>query len=102
KTILMVTHDPNVARAGDRILGIEGGVIKTEMEPTQMAEETSSATIVDTLRARIMSINVQLEKLDDAFRGRMMDGDAYVEQRQRLKATGKILEEELHRMGVTT
>jgi putative ABC transport system ATP-binding protein len=102
KTILMVTHDPNVARAGDRILGIEDGVIKTEMEPTQMAEETSSATIVDTLRARIMSINVQLEKLDDAFRGRMMDGDAYVEQRQRLKATGKILEEELHRMGVTT
>ena len=102
KTIVMVTHDPNVARAGDRILRIEDGVIKARMEPTHIAEEASSVTIVDTLRTRIMNINAQLEKLDDAFRSRMMDGDAYVEQRQRLKETGKILEEELHRMGVTT
>jgi hypothetical protein len=43
-----------------------------------------------------------LEKLDDAFRSRMMDGDAYVEQRQKLKETKNILDEELHRMGVTT
>ena len=102
KTIVMVTHDPNVARAGDRILRIEDGVIKAQMEPTQIAEEASSVTIVDTLRTRIMNINAQLEKLDDAFRSRMMDGDAYVEQRQKLKETKNILEEELHRMGVTT
>jgi len=102
KTIVMVTHDPNVARAGNRILRIEDGVIKAQMEPTQIAEEASSVTIVDTLRTRIMNINAQLEKLDDAFRSRMMDGDAYVEQRQKLKETKNILEEELHRMGVTT
>ena len=102
KTIVMVTHDPNVARAGNRILRIEDGVIKAQMEPTQIAEEASSVTIVDTLRTRIMNINAQLEKLDDAFRIRMMDGDAYVEQRQKLKETKNILEEELHRMGVTT
>jgi ABC-type lipoprotein export system ATPase subunit len=102
KTIVMVTHDPNVARAGDRILRIEDGVIKAQMEPTQITEEASSVTIVDMLRTRISNINVQLEKLDDAFRSRMMDGDAYVEQRQGLKETKKILEEELHRMGVTS
>ena len=102
KTIVMVTHDPNVARAGNRILRIEDGVIKAQMEPTQIAEEASSVTIVDTLRTRIMNINAQLEKLDDAFRSRMMDGDAYVEQRQKLKETKNILDEELHRMGVTT
>jgi putative ABC transport system ATP-binding protein len=102
KTIVMVTHDPNVARAGNRILRIEDGVIKAQMEPTQIAEEASSVTIVDTLRTRIMNINAQLEKLDDAFRIRMMDGDAYVEQRQKLKETKNILDEELHRMGVTT
>jgi putative ABC transport system ATP-binding protein len=102
KTIVMVTHDPNVARAGNRILRIEDGVIKAQMEPTHIAEEASSVTIVDTLRTRIMNINAQLEKLDDAFRSRMMDGDAYVEQRQKLKETKNILDEELHRMGVTT
>jgi len=102
KTIVMVTHDPSVARAGDRILRIEDGVIKAHMEPTQVVEETMSVSYVDTLRTRISNIDAQLQKLDDAFRGRMIDGDAYVEQRQRLKQTRRILEEELHRMGVTT
>ncbi|MGC9346176.1 MAG: ABC transporter ATP-binding protein, partial [Candidatus Bathyarchaeales archaeon] len=34
KTIIMVTHDPSVARAADRILRIEDGIIKMALTPT--------------------------------------------------------------------
>ena len=102
KTIVMVTHDSNVARTADRILRIEDGVIKAQMEPAQIAEEVVSVSYVDTLRTRIANIDAQLQKLDDVFRSRMISGDFYVEQRQRLKQTRQSLEEELHRMGVTT
>ena len=36
KTIIMVTHDPSVARATDRILRIEDGVIKMALAPTEV------------------------------------------------------------------
>jgi putative ABC transport system ATP-binding protein len=102
KTILMVTHDANVARSADRILKIEDGVIKAQMEPTQMGEEVISVSYVDTLRTRIANIDAQLIKLDEAFRSSMIDGDTYVEQRVKLKRTKQSLEDELHRMGVVT
>jgi putative ABC transport system ATP-binding protein len=102
KTIVMVTHDANVARACNRILRIEDGVIKAELEPTQIVGEVSSLSIVETLRNRVSSVEMQLQKLDEAFRSRVIDGDTYVEAHQNMKLTKKTLEEELHRMGVTT
>ena len=102
KTIVMVTHDANVARACNRILRIEDGVIKAELEPTQIVGEVSSLSIVETLRNRVSSVEMQLQKLDEAFRSRVIDGDTYVEAHQKMKLTKKTLEEELHRMGVTT
>jgi hypothetical protein len=91
-----------VARASDRILKIEDEVIQSRMEPTQIVEEVVSDGYVDTLRTRIVNIDAQLQKLDEAFRSSMIDGDAYVEQRQKLKRTRQSLMEELHRMGITT
>jgi putative ABC transport system ATP-binding protein len=102
KTILMVTHDATVARAADRILKIEDGVITAQMAPTQLVDEGVSVSYGDTLRTRIANLDAQLIKLDEAFRGGMIDGDTYVEQRVRLKHTRQSLEDELHRIGVTT
>ena len=36
KTIIMVTHDPSVARVSNRILRIEDGVIKTALAPSEV------------------------------------------------------------------
>jgi putative ABC transport system ATP-binding protein len=41
KTVILVTHDPTVARACNRILRIEDGVIKAETSPTNISEEDS-------------------------------------------------------------
>jgi putative ABC transport system ATP-binding protein len=100
KTIVMVTHDPTVARAADRILKIEDGVIKATLTPAQTMKEDSGDSYVNQLRARLDEIDVQLVKLDKNFKTGKIDGDEYVERRQVLKQTKISLTEELHRMGI--
>jgi len=102
KTIVMVTHDPNVARHGDRILRIEDGIIKAAMTPAQIVEPVAAVSYVDQLRARLADIDAQIEKLDQDFKAGKIGGDEYAEQRQRLKQTRAGLQDELHRMGVVT
>jgi len=99
KTIIMVTHDPAVARAADRILRIQDGVIKTAVEPVG-AEVTGPAAYSEMLRGRIAEIDSQLARLDTGFRGGKMTGDEYVERQTRLRRTRSVLAEELHRLGV--
>jgi len=100
KTIVMVTHDPNVARQGDRILRIEDGTIKAALTPAQILEPVAAVSYVDQLKSRLADIETQLEKLDKDFREGKISGDEYAEQRQKLKQTKEGLQDELHRMGV--
>jgi len=100
KTIVMVTHDPRVAKAAHRILRIEDGIIKGAFMPDQVLEKETAVSYVDQLRARLTDIDKRLEKLDEEFRAGNISGDEYVEHRQRLKQTKAGLEDELNRMGV--
>ena len=102
KTIIMVTHDPSVARAADRILRIEDGVIKMALTPSEVIVEEKASSYIDQLRARIAEIDEQLKQLDEEFKAGKISGDEYVEKRQNLKNTKDSLKEELHRMGVVT
>ena len=102
KTIIMVTHDPSVARAANRILRIEDGVIKMALTPSEAMVKEETVSYVDQLRARIAEITVQLEQLDRDFRSEKMGGDEYVQKRQSLKQIKDSLREELSRMGVIT
>jgi putative ABC transport system ATP-binding protein len=102
KTIIMVTHDPSVARAADRILRIEDGVIKMALTPSEVILKQEAVSYVDQLRARITEIGGHLEQLDRDFRNEKMSGDEYVQKRLSLKQMKDSLREELSRMGVIT
>jgi putative ABC transport system ATP-binding protein len=102
KTIIMVTHDPTVARAADRILRIEDGVIKMALTPSEVIVEEKAVSYIDQLRARIAEIDAQLQQLDEDFKAGKVSGDEYVQRRQSLKQMKDSLKEELHRMGVVT
>jgi len=102
KTIVMVTHDPSVARAAHRILRIEDGVIKMTLAPSEAIVEERAVSYTDQLRARIGEINEQMLQLDEAFRSSKISGDEYTEKRIKLKQTLGSLREELSRMGVVT
>lgn len=100
KTILMVTHDPSVARASSRILRIEDGLIKTSLAPSEVIVHEKAGSYVDHLKERVTEINVQLTQLDSDFRTEKISGDEYVQKRQSLKQIRDSLKEELSRMGV--
>jgi putative ABC transport system ATP-binding protein len=102
KTIIMVTHDPSIARAADRILRIEDGVIKMALTPSEVIVEEKAVSYIDQLRARIAEIDAQLEQFDEDFKAGKISGDEYVQRRQSLKQMRDSLKEELHRMGVVT
>ncbi len=100
KTIIMVTHDPSVARVAHRILRIEDGVIKMSLTPSEVIVEEKAVSYTDQLRARIGEINTQLLQLDEDFRVGKITGDEYTDKRLKLKQTLGSLREELSRMGV--
>ena len=100
KTIIMVTHDPSVARASSRILRIEDGLIKTSLAPSEVIVRENAVSYVDQLKARISEINLELDQLDRDFKTEKINGDDYVQKRQCLKNIRDSLKEELSRMGV--
>ncbi len=100
KTIIMVTHDPSVARASNRILRIEDGQIKTALAPSEVIVREKAVSYVDQLKERINEINAELEQLDSDFKSDKISGDDYVQKRQSLKQIKDSLKEELSRMGV--
>jgi len=102
KTIVMVTHDPGVARVAHRILRIEDGVIKMALTPSEVIAEEKAVSYVDQLRARIGEINDHMVQLDEDFKAGKIGGDEYMDERMKLKQTLASLREELSRMGVVT
>lgn len=103
KTIVMVTHDPSVARVSNRILRIEDGIIKTALAPSEVigqGQTQEAHSYVDQIKGRIIEINTQLTQLDSDFRTEKIDGDEYTTKRQMLKHIRDSLKEECSRMGV--
>jgi putative ABC transport system ATP-binding protein len=100
KTIIMVTHDPSIARISNRILRIEDGIIKTALAPSEAIGQEKAVSYVDQIKDRIMEINTQLTQLDSDFRTDKINGDEYVNKRQSLKQIRDSLKEECSRMGV--
>jgi putative ABC transport system ATP-binding protein len=99
KTIIMVTHDPRVARVAHRILRIEDGVIKIALAPSEVVIEEKAGSYSDQLKARMDEINAHLLQLDEDFKADKITGDEYTDQRTKLKQTLGSLREELSRMG---
>ncbi len=100
KTVIMVTHDQNVARTADQIMRIEDGVIKASLTPSQVAGSETSAGYLDQLRKRMGELEQQLQQLDNDFKKGRISGDEYADQRVRLRQVRAGIQDELQRQGV--
>jgi putative ABC transport system ATP-binding protein len=101
KTIVLVTHNPLVAAATERILRIDDGEIKAAYTPAELEADAEGRTVsyVDQMRQRIKKLKGELSDLDKKFKSGDVTGDEYVEERLRLKAAIQGLEDEVHRHG---
>jgi putative ABC transport system ATP-binding protein len=102
KTTVIVTHDPNVARAADRIMKIEDGSIKEVLTPSNFDLSTSAFSYIDQIKARLHDLDMELNELDEMFRKSKISGEEYMNRRTRLLNIKMGLQEELHRAGAVT
>jgi len=65
---LVSGNNISVARAADRILRIEDGVIKMALTPTEAIAEEKAVSYIDQIRARITEIEEELLQLDEDFK----------------------------------
>jgi len=100
KTVIMVTHVQNVARAADSIMRIEDGVIKASLTPSQIAGVEASGSYLDQLRRRAVELEDQMRRLDEDFKAGRIGGDEYAEQRLQLKQIRGGVQDEMQRQGV--
>lgn len=99
KTVLMVTHDPSVARQCDRIYRIRDGQIISVQSPT--ADDQSEATSrVDVIRERLIEIKAEIARLDEQVKAGTIDLGVFAGRRTALVDRQKMFEEELHRLGL--
>ena len=101
KTVIMVSHDPNIARVADRILRINDGVVQADVSPTAETHGSHGGDYSEHLRNRVSEIEATLAGLDGQFKQGVIDGDEYVKQQTALNNTVAVLRDELHRLGVT-
>jgi len=100
KTVIMVTHDQNVARVADHIMRIEDGAIKASLTPSQIAGPEVSTSYLDQLRKRVVELEAQMKQLDEDFKAGRINGDEYSEHHVRLKQIRAGIQDELQRQGV--
>jgi putative ABC transport system ATP-binding protein len=99
KTVIMVTHDPNIARISDRILRIHDGVVQADVASLGDSD-AHTGDYSKLVRARIGEIEADLAGLDSQFKQGVITGDEYVKKQTNLTNTVDVLREELHRMGI--
>ena len=99
KTVLMVTHDPSIARQCDRIYRIQDGQIRSVQVPSQ-DDAATSVSRVDIIRERLSEIDAEIGKLDEQARSGEIEMGVFAHKRVDLADRRRIFEEELHRLGM--
>lgn len=99
KTILMVTHDPSVARQCDRIYRIRDGQIISVQEPT-VDDQMGATSRVDVIRERVVEIKTEIARLDEQAKAGTIELGVFAGRRTHLADRQKMFEEELHRLGL--
>ncbi|MDH4215237.1 MAG: ABC transporter ATP-binding protein [Candidatus Thorarchaeota archaeon] len=99
KTVIMVTHDPSIARQCDRIYRIRDGQIISVQSPTA-DQEMGAASRVDVVRERLQEIKEEIARLDEDAKKGGIDLGAFAARRVKLTDRQKLFEEEMHRLGL--
>lgn len=98
KTVLMVTHDPRIARQTDRIYRIMDGKIVSVQKPSE-SEESNVEVMLQMYKDRLQETDQEIDETMQMFKEQRIAPDNFAERWHNLHQTKNFLEQELHRMG---
>ena len=98
KTVLMVTHDPRIARQTDRIYRIMDGKIVSIQKPSE-SEESNIEIMLQMYKDRLQETDQEIEDIMTMFKEQRIDPENFAERYHNLHQTKAFLETELSRMG---
>ncbi|MHA1588142.1 MAG: ABC transporter ATP-binding protein [Candidatus Thorarchaeota archaeon] len=98
KTVLVVTHDPAIARQTDRIYRIMDGTIISMQKPSESAA-ASAALMAQMYKDRLVETNIEISDLQLMYKKQNIDAANFAERWHNLNQTKHFIEQELHRMG---
>ena len=100
KTVVVATHDPRVAREGDRVFLLEDGVLKGVYRPSELATDIeSSKTVSEYVSRRIEEIRRELARLVEEFRKGAIDPESFIKRYNRLKTLEEVFTDEFRVRG---
>jgi len=100
KTCIIATHDYMVARAADRILRMEDGLIVGEYLPEEAVMGPAGAVSPEEeLARRVEQVKARMSRLEEAFRRCELSAQEFVARYSELSSLLKALEAELRRHG---
>jgi putative ABC transport system ATP-binding protein len=99
KTVLIVTHDPQIARQTDRIYRIMDGKIISVQTPSESKEATVELRI-QMYRDRLKETNSEISQLQQVYEEKRVTPGTFAERWTNLQLTKEFLERELNRMGL--
>ncbi len=98
KTVLVVTHDPAIARQTDRIYRIMDGTIISMQKPSESAA-ASAALMAQMYKDRLVETNIEISDVQLMYKEQRIDAANFAERWHNLHQTKQFLDQELHRMG---
>ncbi len=99
KTVIVVTHDPAIARQTDRIYRIMDGKILSVQRPSE-SEEANAALRIQMYKDRMVETDREIEELERMYREQQISPENFAERWHNLMQTKQFLQAELNRMGL--
>jgi putative ABC transport system ATP-binding protein len=97
KTVVMATHDPRVARAGERILRIGDGVIVEDVESIESLHGVEDYE--SFIRMRVAEVKRDEASLESEFKSGHVSSDVFAKRHRVLSDNLEVLEAEIQRLG---
>lgn len=100
KTVIVNTHDPRVAREGDRVFLLEDGVLKGIYRPRELTSDVeSSKSISEYIRRRLEELRSELERLTMEFRDGVIGAEEFIKRYNRIKTLEEVFRDEFRVRG---
>jgi len=100
KTVIVNTHDPRVAREGDRVFLLEDGLLQGIYRPRELTSDLeSSKSISEYISRRLEELREEMKRLVEEFRRGEIGPDEFIKRYNRIKTLEEVFRDEFRVRG---